>query len=61
MRLPESAGKIRDRLQQSERDVLVMLDDGVFADPVQCWHGRSFLGKGNPAGAAFPLLRGNEV
>ena len=28
-------------VQQSERDVFVMLDDGFFADPVQGWHGKS--------------------
>ena len=40
-RIRWAAGKPRDRLQQSERDVFVMLDDGFFADPVQGWHGKS--------------------
>ncbi|GAB2726422.1 hypothetical protein GCM10027019_02200 [Melaminivora jejuensis] len=41
--LPRAAGELRYRLQQTEWHFLVVLDDGFFADPVQCGHGRWFL------------------
>ncbi len=33
-----AAGQLRHRLQQAERYIFVVFDDGFFADPVQCGH-----------------------
>ena len=34
-----AAGQLRHSLQQAKRHLFVVLDDGIFADPVQCGHG----------------------
>jgi hypothetical protein len=33
-----SAGQFWHWLQQAERYVFMMFDNGFFTDPVQCWH-----------------------
>jgi hypothetical protein len=38
-----AAGQIGHRFEESERDVLVVFDHGVFADPAQGGHSRSIF------------------
>jgi hypothetical protein len=52
-----AAGQFRHRLQQTEGHVLVVLDDGFLADPVQCRHSHLLaLGAAPAFGSAYPLL-----